>query len=617
MSFHVSPSSSAEQLVTQYVQTDLQLDHSDSMLELKILSVNERGREVKMEDREVQTSSSVPHTSQPPAGEAATRDSVAKSSPQVAATAAQGTVQTSNRVAPDQPAASRNVRSGFSDLENEEKRKKEALLAKLRAIDGVQNPPESQPIQSTIATGSVQSSSQDTMKSLHEVPPAKTAGPPFRGLQGQPATSSQDSIPPGGKSFPVSGLTFKNSQPQPQANFQPSANSPDSIAELPPQEDNHFLPGIGTGQVMTANSRNAAPKDQFDVGGGMSYAHGAGANQHVAGSTGMGQVMGRQAGMHNSTVGNTAQKPMFGPSGAGFQPELLKRSSLANLSGGPMTSGSTNLGSLLDSSRRATVPSTEQDSKQKPPGAGGGEGSTAVGGGVGGGGKRKPSISSHGSHSSLQSWPDTIQNLHAGKPAYSSVTDPFGSRYVAASNKESVTSNTSGPKPPLHNRDSVTSNTFGPKPPLHNRDSVTSNTFGPKPSLHKESTSGPKPPLHGRRAGTRTNLLEAVEEDTDLITGSSDPSNKRAGKPRSQSENYPWEVPIDLQSRKETLEGVGQARKTIRAQEQVIQARTTKSVGEIIGQDSLLPLRPKQSGHSYEMSLAAVAEPDDLEEVTL
>jgi hypothetical protein len=232
------------------------------------------------------------------------------------------------------------------------------------------------------------------------------------------------------------------------------------------------------------------------------------------------------------------------------------RSSLFNLTGGQMTKTSTN---LSVQGRREDSPITQRSSALLPDGKGTDPldlmnklGFTSP--------QKKEGVSKSSSRSSigsLRSWPDTIQNLHAGKPAYSTGTDPFGSKHVAAINRQSIEGETRA-----------------------------SNGFQP---------------THGRRA-VPTNLGSISENHP-----GSDLHQLKNINPRD-NQSYPWEVSIDLQAQKKEYDGV-------------VRRKSSDRTNSASTRASLLPLRTKQNSGIGAVPESAqysgLAEPEDLEEVIL
>ena len=175
--------------------------------------------------------------------------------------------------------------------------------------------------------------------------------------------------------------------------------------------------------------------------------------------------------------------------------------------------------------------------------------------------------SANQSKSSLQSWPDTIENMYHGKPAHATEDDPFGSRH------------TSGKKP------------------LHKKESGLLNKEPSQPQIHK--------PSFGRRAGPaastkpRNGMIFGGLEDTETVHKPKQPSNPFTFEVNNTRE-YPWETRMDISSQASTA----RERASIGGGQSLL-------FGHSADPDSLLPLRPKAETSLF------VAEPDDLEELAL
>ena len=280
-----------------------------------------------------------------------------------------------------------------------------------------------------------------------------------------------------------------------------------------------------------------------------------------------------QAAGHQATADIT-QFSLFGASNINSESQVPKESSL--FARGQMTKGISNLSSLQDAQKKTavstqavvsfqtTITSTPAGTQQQQPGTKKDH-------------SQKTVSSKTSSSSSIQSWPDPIQNMHTGKPAYATENDPFGSKHAAY-------------------RSSI------------KRSSVESRGYKP---------------LHGRRAGnslfTKDEPEESLSGELEIISenhpGSKSPSNLNF-KPRQESESYPWEVSIDVQGREP--DAITKTRDLGGRHKKATRGESTNSSDK----RPLLPLRPKRT--SFEMAMGesmpgsiGVQEPDDLEEVIL
>lgn len=509
-------------------QTDICLDPSNTDLELKVLNnIKQKVIESRTtEDKAIQTSTSVDESSNKAPLD--TSNQAKGLSAEIPSTTTSGSKVLGSLPVHTTPAkkpilSPRDTGLKLVSLEEEERRKKEELLAKLRAMDGAKNPPQSQPIESTaVRRGSIQTtSSQDT--------PGNQPFLPGVGKGSEQSTGSQDNI-------------RKSHDNQP---FRPPVGMGSTQDQITGTQAIHHSPPINRQSSQSVTTTVQATGSQA-----------VGSNQPIS-LLGHGNFSGTQQS---------------------------KRSSLMNFSRSQLTSGATDLSALRQ--RRVTSPMANttldqvaQQNKEKlmaklmaadKEATGRAEQSTST-------------LSKASSRASLQSWPDTIQNMHTGKPAYATETDPFGSKHVAAQ----ATRNSS--------------------------------------EVKTGSQSDPKEykPMHGRRAAN-TDKPRLLTGDLKTISENHPGSNPLSGlniKPNSDDEAYPWEVPINVQTKE--LEIVGKGRETRKATNQV--NATTASMRTVGAGAGLLPLRPKQTGTSttsYGMmqpgSLAGpVTEPDDLEEVVL
>ena len=215
---------------------------------------------------------------------------------------------------------------------------------------------------------------------------------------------------------------------------------------------------------------------------------------------------------------------------------------------------------------------------------------------------------SSGSNSSLQSWPDTIDNMHKGKPAFATEDDPFGSRNTSGKRLSGLL-NSNSSKSTIKARavDSqqlqsqyktatanptdhlVTDPSQGYKP-----------TFGRRSHAH-ETNTGPLKTLldEGLDAESRTREKETTATVPDYS------ANQEAGK-----RDYPWEKRVNL----DTTTNRGRA---IGGYSSALEGQGNKSM--VFGpkantRSSLLPLRAKAD---LNVMPGSVAEPDDLEELVL
>lgn len=631
--------------VIKATQTDVKVDPQNSDLELKVLRSSQRVVDSQsIEDKAIQTGISTENV------EVSIQTSKT-SFEKPLSTIKDASIQTTEPdVSPEKPwpmyishatPASKQAVSDHTQMEDEEKRKKEELLAKLRAIDGVKNPPESHPIHPTalrgstgagqegkifstenyptppaVGRGSIQAStsqdgknfkldhdSQSTQSTQSEVrrgplqansskdgvnlqresdifssttsgkgsiqtSSSKDGGVNFRDRDVIPSESRKDLVQPrrdsqrdynysnqpghghvfGNSSIQTTGMTSQASPEKPVESrpFQPAA-APATVSQGSTEMAGKFQSGISRNLDQTVGSLSnskASHQDQFIQSGVMntpSVVSQNQSNQSQPFSSGAKQRSNQARGTSLSGAGSVfsgSQNPS-------------KRSSL--FGGGELTKGVSN----LSSTRRSTVDSDweMQVNKRKLLSnlmVSDGEAKAAAMK------KSKESISKstlsgESSNASLQSWPDTVQNLHSGKPAYSTESDPFGNKNAAFIAKK------------------------------------TSKTSDSIPREHK--------PLHGRRAGNSSSISGRLKESPfgDLERGIKVSAQKLDLRPRIDS--YPWEIEIDVRDRQEPKFEDGRPR----------QGRETT-----ISKEALLPLRPKRNGIA-----GPISDPDDLEEVIL
>ncbi len=490
---------------------------------------------------------------------------------------------------------------------DEEKRKKEELLAKLRAIDGVKNPPESQPIQSTAVRGSL-----DLTQENH---PFHSGVDHRRGsieaLTNQPSISGKEGSTQGSDSQPDTGQTRNSdndhirrveygSQPLHPGGLAQGKND-EAIGSSPTSgsqshSHNQHNPLAPSSQLLNSHiggsaqnqpiSSNILSGNEFQNSGGIAEGNNFGGISSAGQSTTDTKSTRPPSdkleyGISVSQVASNHTASLFGTSTINSENPKSKESSL--FAGGQLTKGITDLSSLQNGQSRTTVSthfqgtitSTAARTQQQPRHT-----DTA--------GKFKPvtqgsnrensqkTVSSKNSSSisSVQSWPDPIQNMHTGKPAYATKNDPFGSKHAAYIS-------------------------------TIKRSSVESSEYKP---------------MHGRRAGNTLFNKESLSSELGRISenhpGRKSPSNLDF-KPRQESESYPWEVAIDVHKKEpgvttKTRELSGKQKRIVRGELASVSSK----------EGLLLPFRPKKT--SIEMLMGesmpgsvGVSEPDDLEEVVL
>ena len=192
--------------------------------------------------------------------------------------------------------------------------------------------------------------------------------------------------------------------------------------------------------------------------------------------------------------------------------------------------------------------------------------------------------------STTQSWPHVIENLHNGKPAYSTENDPLGSKHASRAGV-SVT------------KDSALTNSRNAEP----HDFLSGLT--PK----KDVTTKPLAAAHGRRA-TRNNIMKTE------TFGNSDSADITKRHNQQNASNYPWEVEVEAIYNEEEEQLIRETGHSPRSENTKIESpgrgtgRVRKSMDN---SNQLLPHRQRKSMTSFEVIPGSTFEPDDLEELVL
>ena len=258
------------------------------------------------------------------------------------------------------------------------------------------------------------------------------------------------------------------------------------------------------------------------------------------------------------------------------------------------------------------------------------------------------------SDSSLMSWPDKIENMYQGKPAYASDGDPFGSRHSLSATKESAKADSSAvttesrkeAKPKFGRRQPSQKPAASSKLDLLGGGPVKKSEF--QAGAEKKPSSY-KPSLVRRRAGNAASNparngtifggldLETESNDTvtskrattgEFNTNTASDSHPIAGRSR----DYPWETRVDislkpsepvlssLKSNKKS--GVtSMAKGPLSSAAQIFSGGLGSGHTSAAGSRPLLPLRPKAEPvavSSFDpMPGSVIGEPDDIEEIVL
>ena len=272
----------------------------------------------------------------------------------------------------------------------------------------------------------------------------------------------------------------------------------------------------------------------------------------------------------------------------------------------------------------------------------------------------KHSATAHKSTTSIQSWPETIENMYHGKPAFATEEDPFGSRHPSSSksraslkSKDFFLTEGGGDSPVTkrqgrrHQLEQKNSSEFNSdfstgrnnKIGIKSMATVERKDNNPPPSTEATSAQLGYQPTFGRRVQTI-----GTKPKNGMIFGDFDsaiqPTVKKTEPPASlqlsngskldsSGKDYPWENRINVSSKQEGVAG---------REREMEQENWKKSDGGplsspsmvfgYVGQQkpllqnnsraSLLPLREKAAtGSSLIPGYVDVTEPDDLEELAL
>ena len=269
----------------------------------------------------------------------------------------------------------------------------------------------------------------------------------------------------------------------------------------------------------------------------------------------------------------------------------------------------------------------------------------------------KRSASSHKSTTSIQSWSETVENMHHGKPAFATDDDPFGSRH--SSGKKGISTRSRD----FFITEGGGGGGDGPKSKRpghrHQLEQKSSSHFDTARKNSKEQDSPPTEapaavqlgyqPTFGRRAGAMAasqkpkngmifgdfdNLPQLTapkktEPPSSLLFNYGNGVSKHDHDTTSSSKDYPWETRVNVSSN--PPQGAGSERHTERGinkgdagplsspsmvfgyvgQPKPLHALQSRSRG------SLLPLREKAASSVMMPGTVDVTEPDDLEELAL
>lgn len=255
----------------------------------------------------------------------------------------------------------------------------------------------------------------------------------------------------------------------------------------------------------------------------------------------------------------------------------------------------------------------------------------------------KQSTSGRQSSSSIQSWPDTVENMYNGKPAFATEEDPFGSRHSSGKKVSSTKSKefflTEG-----GGGDSPKSKRLNRRHQLEQKKSLNFNSdisMDSKvvPQAHEQESTQAHgyQPTFGRRAGAsnaashkpKNGMIFGDLDNLELPTAkkteppSSLPFKFEAGSSRYEGRDYPWETRVNVSSNppasggERPMEGSKMDGGPLSSPSMVFgYVGQEKTQLQSRSKGSLLPLREK-AGANVTPGSVDIAEPDDLEELAL
>lgn len=264
----------------------------------------------------------------------------------------------------------------------------------------------------------------------------------------------------------------------------------------------------------------------------------------------------------------------------------------------------------------------------------------------------KHSANGHKSTTSIQSWPETVENMYHGKPAFAADGDPFGTRHSSGKRAMSTKSKeffiTAGgggedsPKPKRlgrhHQLEQNRSSLFDSDLSTRGSSKEESPTVAAQTQLGYQPTfgrragmqAGTQKPKNGMIFGDLNNLVQPTAKKTDppsSLPFSSGVDGSSRQETSSNDRDYPWETRVNVTSNS-PLGSAGKERQT----EKVVRndAGPLSSPSMVFGyvgqpkpqlqsrsRGSLLPLREKAATANVIPGTVDVTEPDDLEELAL
>lgn len=274
----------------------------------------------------------------------------------------------------------------------------------------------------------------------------------------------------------------------------------------------------------------------------------------------------------------------------------------------------------------------------------------------------KHSASTNKSTTSIQSWPETVENMYNGKPAFATEEDPFGSRHHStkseslSKSKDFFITETGRDSPKTkrstgrrHQLEQKNSSDFNSDISVGRSSKVVN-----KAAMEQQKGSPPAEapdhvgyqPTFGRRAGAGGGVQGRQKPKNGMIFGDfnlAEPTVKKAGPPPSSlpvksgaddeekqetdNRDYPWETRVNVSS---NPQGIGREEEKTERERRKNNGGPLSSPSMVFGyvgqqkpllqsrsRGSLLPLREKVNAPTVMPATVDVTEPDDLEEFAL
>lgn len=266
----------------------------------------------------------------------------------------------------------------------------------------------------------------------------------------------------------------------------------------------------------------------------------------------------------------------------------------------------------------------------------------------------KHSASGHKSTTSIQSWPETVENMYNGKPAFATDEDPFGSRN-SSGRRDAPTKGKSffltegegeGAKTKKHGRRRQPEQSnllnFNSDDAVGRSNKVTTKVAVEQASTPPTATAQTQLAGYQPSFGRRAQGQQATKSKNGMIFGDFDIVQSTAKKTEPPSSlaidsgaekrehgegtrrDYPWETKVNVSTNPQR---VGRERETETIKSDAGPLSSPSMVFGYVGQHkpllesgskgALLPLREKKVASPMPTSSYDVTEPDDLEELAL